>query len=131
MFISLYNIEMNIGQQVRALCTPAKIYFLLSVVSILAILSQNYLGSNIYIVGNKRIQLPHSNILYFVFKITGVLIWTFILQELCKSGYKNITIFFYVLVNWFNVPCFRKNRRFAYSLILFSTLYRNENRTTD
>jgi len=101
MFISLYNIEMNIGQQVRALCTPAKIYFLLSVVSILAILSQNYLGSNIYIVGNKRIQLPHSNILYFVFKITGVLIWTFILQELCKSGYKNISWFLVLLPFFF------------------------------
>ncbi len=101
MFISLYNIEMNIEQQVRALCTPAKIYFLLSVVSILAILSQNYLGSNIYIVGNKRIQLPHSNILYFVFKITGVLIWTFILQELCKSGYKNISWFLVLLPFFF------------------------------
>ena len=92
---------MNIEQQVRALCTPAKIYFLLSVVSILAILSQNYLGSNIYIVGNKRIQLPHSNILYFVFKITGVLIWTFILQELCKSGYKNISWFLVLLPFFF------------------------------
>ena len=92
---------MNIMQQVRILCTPAKIYFILSIVSILAILSQNYLGSNIYIVGNRRIQLPHSNIFYFVFKIMGVIIWTYILQELCKSGYKNISWFLVLLPFFF------------------------------
>ena len=65
---------MKIEKQIRSLCTPAKIYFFLSVVSILALLSQNYLGSHTYTIGHKTIRTPHSNIFYFAFKFLMVLL---------------------------------------------------------
>ena len=84
---------MKIEKQIRNLCTPAKIYFFLSVVSILALLSQNYLGSHTYTIGHKTIRTPHSNIFYFAFKFLMVLLWTYILQELCKYGYTKVSWF--------------------------------------
>ena len=91
---------MNVVKQIKALCTPAYIYFSLSVISILVILGQNSLGHHTYVVGQRRVNLPHTNTVYFVVKIVGVLIWTYILQNLCKSGYKNIA-WFLVLIPFF------------------------------
>ena len=92
---------MNFEKQIRALCTPAKIYFLLSMVTILGMLIQNSLGSSTLHMGNKTVHLPHKNILFFVFKTMSVILWTYILQNLCKSGYKNISWFLVLLPYFF------------------------------
>lgn len=94
---------MNIEKQIRILCTPAKVYFLLSVTTILAILTQNTMGSSTLQIGDKKVQLPHTNATFFLFKFIGVLLWTYILQGLCKSGYKNISWFLVLLpyFSWF------------------------------
>ena len=92
---------MNFEKQIRALCTPAKIYFLLSMVTILGMLIQNSLGSEILHMGNKTVHLPHSNISFFIFKTISVILWTYILQTLCKSGYKNISWFLVLLPYFF------------------------------
>ena len=91
---------MNIGKQIKMLCSPAKVYFLLSTLTILGILSQNSLRSKKYVVGHHEVDIPHMNIWFFVCKFLIVIVWTYILQELCKNGYKNIS-WFLVLMPYF------------------------------
>ena len=81
----------------RTLCTPAKIYFVLSVISILALLMQNLADSGRYCVGNYSAKIPHHNMLFFVVKALYVLVWTYLLQLLCKHGYKNVSWFLVLL----------------------------------
>lgn len=78
----------------RSYCTPVRVYLLISLFSILGLLSQNISESHKYHVGKYSCNLEHNNLIFFVFKVVYIVIWTFILQELCKSGYKNISWFF-------------------------------------
>ena len=96
-FISLHSIEMNIEKQVRSLCTPAKIYFLISTIGILGMLVQNYGGGNIYTIGTQSVSLPHKSIIYFVFKALYELGWTYRMQSLCNNGYKKLSWFLVLL----------------------------------
>ena len=76
-----------------SLCTPAKVYLLLSMVSILALVAQNVSSPNKYKVGNYTVKLPHSNLIFFIFKLLYIGVWTFILNELCTHGWKDISWF--------------------------------------
>jgi hypothetical protein len=87
---------MNYEKTFKSLCTPAQIYFALSVLSILGLLVQNTEAYK-YRVGPHSVSLPHHNAFFFVFKALYVLAWTFVLQQLCKKGYKNIAWFFVLL----------------------------------
>ena len=81
----------------RALCTPAQIYFAISVVSILALLMQNLGDSKRYCIGKYSAKVPHHNMLFFVVKVVYVLVWTYLLQLLCNHGYKNVSWFILLL----------------------------------
>jgi len=83
--------------QVKSLCTPAQIYFFLSMFSILAIMTQNSMKSHIYKVGDFSVRTPFINIVTFLFKIIGILIWTFILKYLCDNGFMSIAWFLVLL----------------------------------
>ena len=76
----------QIDRHIRSLCTPAQVYFFISIISILGILSQNVMDSNTFRVGIYSTQSPVSNFWFFISKVIGVLIWTFLLNYLCNSG---------------------------------------------
>jgi len=76
-----------------SLCTPARIYFTLAILSILSLLSQN-LGSNKkYKIGKYSVNLTHPNAYFFVFKVIYIFIWTMILNQLCVNGWKDVSWF--------------------------------------
>jgi len=87
----------SIEKRINSLCTPAKIYFFLSMFSILAIMSQNSMLSHIYRIGNYAVPAPFNNITTFSLKIIGILIWTYILKYLCDHGFKGISWFLVLL----------------------------------
>jgi hypothetical protein len=76
-----------------SLCTPAKVYFLISVVSVLALIVQNIATPMKYKVGSYSVNLPHNNLVFFVFKFLYIIVWTFILNELCSHGWKDLSWF--------------------------------------
>jgi len=78
---------MKIEQQIKALCTPAKIYFIISVLFILAVLITGFTNS-------KKLEVMLKAT---IIKLLFVLVWTYILQELCKYGYKNLSWFIVLL----------------------------------
>jgi len=81
----------NILKSVNKLCLPAQLYLAISTLSILGLLFQNMGMQNKYCIGHLSAQLPCSNMAVFVGKILYVLVWTWILQKLCKKGYKSIS----------------------------------------
>ena len=70
----------------NSLCTPAQFYFLISCISVLSIYLQNLGNSNRYCVGKYTVSLRHHNIYFFLFKAIYVVIWTLLLNKLCKKG---------------------------------------------
>ena len=84
-------------KQYYSLCTPAKVYFLLTFVSILGLLYQNAAAGNSYKVGTYKVKLQHHNFFFFFFKIIYMLVWTFILNQLCSHGYSKISWFLVLL----------------------------------
>jgi hypothetical protein len=87
----------DVMKKFRSFCSPTQVYVVISFFSILALLSQNIASSHKYTVGKYSCNLEHHNMFFFLFKIIYVFAWTFILQELCKNGYKSISWFLVLL----------------------------------
>ena len=80
----------------RNLCTPAFIYLFISVLAFIIIAIQNFGNTTRYCVGAYECFLPNTFVM-FVFKAVYILFWTFILNSLCKAGYKAISWFLVLL----------------------------------
>lgn len=87
---------MNYAKEFDKLCTPAKIYFLISAVSVLGLLFQQRRPYE-YHAGRFKIKLAHHFALFFLIKILYLILWTFILKKLCDNGYKQLAWFIVVL----------------------------------
>ena len=74
----------------RKLCTPAYIYLVISVFSIIIIMLQNTGNSNTYCMGQYTCQVPNL-FLIFAIKLVYVLFWTWILNLICKAGLPGIS----------------------------------------
>ncbi len=74
------------------LCTPAYIYLIFSIISIIILAFQNFKDLKVYCVGNYECDVDNS-LLIFLFKIIYVLFWTFILNLLCVNGYEQLSGF--------------------------------------
>tara|TARA_B110000305_G_C19002543_1_gene431147 strand:- start:197 stop:514 length:318 start_codon:yes stop_codon:yes gene_type:complete len=80
----------------KKLCTPAYVYLVISVVSILVLMFQNGGNTNTYCVGSFECPVANTSLI-FLGEIIYVIFWTFILNLICKSGYKNISWFLVIL----------------------------------
>lgn len=87
----------NFERQIKSLCTPAQIYFFLSMFSILAIMSQNAMQSRVYRIGDYSVPTPFTNIVTFLLKIISIVIWTYILKYLCDHGFMGVAWFLVLL----------------------------------
>jgi hypothetical protein len=74
----------------RKLCTPAYIYLVISVFSIIIIMLQNTGNSNTYCMGQYTCQVPNL-FLIFAIKLVYVLFWTWILNLICKAGLPGVS----------------------------------------
>tara|TARA_Y100000591_G_C21788151_1_gene675003 strand:- start:351 stop:728 length:378 start_codon:yes stop_codon:yes gene_type:complete len=73
------------------LCRPAQLYLALSILSVLAIFTQNHSNPYHYCVGFFRANSSCNNKVYFLFKFIYIIFWTFIIQTLCRSGFTTIS----------------------------------------
>ena len=93
---------------VKALCRPAFVYFLFSMIFLVFIVLQNLSDTNIYSVGNFSCRVP-STIIIFVVKFVYILFWTWILHLICKDGHTGIAwlllfipyILFFIIIGLF------------------------------
>ena len=83
-------------ESIRKLCTPAYVYLVISVIAVVAMMFQNAGNSNKYCVGQYSCQVP-STAGVFIAKGLYIAFWTFILNALCKAGYKQFSWFMVLL----------------------------------
>jgi len=76
---------MAFPKKLKELCSPALVYFIVSVVSMTVVLVQNIGNKNSYTLGSFTCRVP-STALIFIIKLIYVLFWTWILNLICKDG---------------------------------------------
>ncbi len=77
----------------KKLCTPAMIYFVISVIGMLMLGIQNLNGeSNTLCVGTYKCNIANKMIV-FLLNAIYILFWTFVLDLFCKAGYKQLSWF--------------------------------------
>ena len=74
----------------KELCTPALIYFIISVLALVMILFQNLGDNNSYNVGTFSCSVPNTAII-FIIKLIYILFWTYILNLICKDGHSELS----------------------------------------
>lgn len=75
----------------NTLCLPAQVYLVLSLFSLFVLFYQNMSNPYEYCIGLFKANTPCNNKVYFMFKIIYIVIWVFILQKLCSTGYSTIS----------------------------------------
>lgn len=82
----------------KELCTPAMLYFIISMLSLIMVLLQNLGNSNSYNVGSFSCRVPNTA-LVFIVKLIYVLFWTYVLNLICKDGHTSLS-WLLVLLPW-------------------------------
>ena len=89
---------MSLSQRVKHLCTPAYIYFVIGMITLLINLISIFMAK----------KFTFSTIVVYFMQIITILFWTFILNLLCKSGYADISwillilpyLFLFGIIGW-------------------------------
>jgi hypothetical protein len=81
---------MAFPKSIKELCTPAAIYFMLSMLTILIVFIQNLGNTNRYRIGNYSCRVTNTTLLFIV-KIIYVLFWTYVLNLICKDGHRELS----------------------------------------
>tara|TARA_Y100000389_G_C17332168_1_gene448692 strand:+ start:90 stop:443 length:354 start_codon:yes stop_codon:yes gene_type:complete len=96
--MNLLNINKMIAK-LNKLCSPAYFYLIISVIALVIILfdnMKNLSNNNVYCLGKYSCNVPNTT-LVFLMKILYIAFWTFVLNCLCKSGYKKLAWFLVLL----------------------------------
>ncbi len=88
----------NFPKTLKELCTPAMIYFIISMIALLMVLFQNLGNSNSYNVGSFSCRVPNTA-LVFIVKLIYVLFWTYVLNLICRDGHTSLS-WLLVLLPW-------------------------------
>ena len=85
-------------KSIKELCTPALLYFVISLIALGIVLVQNLGNTNSYHVGSFSCRVPNTAAVFIV-KIIYVLFWTYILNLICKDGHVGLS-WLLVLLPW-------------------------------
>lgn len=78
-------------RRLKDLCSPALLYFLISMVGLIIIALQNITSNmNTLQLAGMHMRVP-SLMLLFVIKLIYILFWTWILNLICKDGHSGIS----------------------------------------
>jgi hypothetical protein len=80
------------GFSLKNLCTPAHVYFVVSMITVLIMAIYNYYNINIYCLGNYSCNVTNITLI-FIIKVVYILFWTFVLNLICKGGGTTVSWF--------------------------------------
>lgn len=83
-------------ETVKRLCTPAYVYLVLSIITTVLLMVQNSGNQNTYCVGSFECPVPSTPLIFLV-KLMYIAFWTFVLNSICRAGYKQISWFLVLL----------------------------------
>ena len=86
----------RITNKVRSLCTPAFIFFIISVISLFVMIFDNIENTNSYCIGNVSCNVPNTSMIFIV-EIVFLVFWTWLLNFLCSRGYPGLSWFILLL----------------------------------
>ena len=90
------RLNSNKGFNLMEMCTPATIYFIISLIALI-ILGVSNLGNNDRLcIGNYNCNVGNNTIV-FTLNAIYILFWTFLLDLMCKNGYTAISWFVLLL----------------------------------
>ena len=81
---------MDMMKSFKKLCTPAALYFVLSMIALVMMVVQNYHNTHTLCLGKYSCSVP-SVMMVLVLNLVYILFWTWILQLICKSGWSIIS----------------------------------------
>ena len=87
---------MKLIKKIRKLCTPAYVYLVISVIAILAMMLQNGGHNRHFCIGEYGCDVESKGAI-FIGQGLYTAFWVFVLDSICKSGYKNISWFLVLL----------------------------------
>jgi hypothetical protein len=82
----------------KELCTPASLYFVISMIALVMVLFQNLGNNHSYHVGSFSCRVPNT-MAVFIVKLIYVLFWTYVLNLICKDGHVGVS-WLLVLLPW-------------------------------
>ena len=80
----------------RNLCTPSRVYFVFSIVTLLLIFFQNAGNVDVYCLGPYSCNVPNTSIIFLV-KLVYILFWTWMLNLICQAGVPQLAWFLVLL----------------------------------
>ena len=81
---------------INNLCNPAYFYFVISMIAVITMAYQNYGNYNTYCLGDYSCKVS-STFMLFMIKIMVILLWTWILNLICKAGVPALSWFLVLL----------------------------------
>jgi hypothetical protein len=86
----------GIVNKVQSLCTPALVFFVLSVLSLFSMIYDNLENTHTYCIGNVRCNVSNTSMI-FILEILFLVFWTWLLNFICSSGHPNVAWFILLL----------------------------------
>ena len=80
----------------KNICTPAYVYFVVSVIALIIMAFQNLGNVNMYCIGSYSCNVS-SVFMIFVLKALYILFWTWVLNVICRGGAPGLAWFFVLL----------------------------------
>lgn len=81
---------MPFPRRLKDLCTPALLYFIISIVGLLMAAVQNLGNQESYTLGSFSCRVPNTTFM-FILQFIYILFWTWILNLICKDGHIGIS----------------------------------------
>jgi hypothetical protein len=76
--------------RLKDLCTPALLYFVISIIGLLMAALQNLGNNDSYSLGSFSCRVPNTTVM-FVLQLVYILFWTWVLNLICKDGHVGIS----------------------------------------
>jgi len=81
---------MAFPRKLSALCGPALFYFVVAMISLIYAIFVNLGNTKKLVLGKYSINVVNATLI-FVIKLTFILLWTWILNLICRDGYPVIS----------------------------------------
>jgi len=86
----------GVVNKIKSLCTPALVYFIISVLSLFGMLFDNLENTNQFCFGNVSCNVANTSTIFIV-EILFLVFWTWLLNFICSRGYTNVAWFILLL----------------------------------
>ena len=84
------------GFDVRKMCTPATLYFVVSLIGLIILGLSNLENNDKLCIGDYNCYVGNNTIV-FVLNAIYILFWSFVLDLMCKAGYSSLSWFVVLL----------------------------------